>query len=90
MKMEIETIKKTQTERILEIGNLEKRMETTDASITNRIQKMERKISAIEYIIEEIDTSVKEVVKSKKILTQNNQETWDNMERSNVRIKDIR
>lgn len=37
--MEIEAIKKTQTEAILEIGNLGKRIGTTDTSITIRIQR---------------------------------------------------
>ena len=34
LKMKIETIRKTQTERILEIENLGKRTENTDVSIT--------------------------------------------------------
>ena len=37
IKMEIETIKKSQRETILEIENLEKRAGVIDASITNRI-----------------------------------------------------
>ena len=37
LKMEIEAIKKTQTEGILEIENLEKRTGRTYATITNRI-----------------------------------------------------
>ena len=44
LKMEIEAIKKTQTEEILEMENLGKRTGTTDASITNRIQEMEERI----------------------------------------------
>jgi uncharacterized coiled-coil protein SlyX len=46
--------------------NLEKKTETTDESITNRIQEMEERISWIENTIEEIDRSDKENVKSKK------------------------
>ena len=42
--MEIEAIKKTQTEGILEMKNLGKRTETTDASITKRMQEMEENI----------------------------------------------
>ena len=72
--MEIEAIKKTQTERILEIENIEKRKLITEASIINRTQETEKRISGIEDTIEEIDTSVKENVKSKKFLTQNIQE----------------
>jgi hypothetical protein len=63
--MEIEVIKKTQTEVILKIKSTEKRKGTTDTSITNRRQEMkERNLG--EDKIEEIDTSVKENVKSKK------------------------
>jgi hypothetical protein len=58
-----------------------KRTGTTDASITNRIQKMEERISGIENTTEEIDTSIKENVKSKKKkkVTQNIQEIWNTM-----------
>jgi hypothetical protein len=38
LKMEKEAIKKMQSEEMLEIGNLVKRRETTDESITNRLQ----------------------------------------------------
>ena len=38
LKIEIETIKKSQMEAILEMENLRKRPGTTDASNTNRIQ----------------------------------------------------
>jgi hypothetical protein len=40
--MEIETIKKSQRETMLELENLEKRSGAIDASITNRIQKIRR------------------------------------------------
>ena len=40
--------------------NLEKRLVITDVSITNRIQKIEERISGIEDTMEDIDTSVKE------------------------------
>lgn len=66
-----------------------KRTETTDVSITKGIQEMEERISATEDIIEEIDTSVKVNVKSKKFLNQNMQEIWDSMKRSNLRTKGI-
>ena len=45
LKMEVETIKKTQRETTLEIENLGKKLGAIDASITNRIQEMEEKIS---------------------------------------------
>ena len=69
-------IKKTQTGGIMGMKNLGKRTGTTDANITNRIQEMKRRISGIKDMIEDIDTSIKENVKSKKFLTQNIQEIW--------------
>ena len=42
---------------------------TADANITNRIQEKERITSGIEDTIEEIDSLVKENVKSNKFLT---------------------
>jgi cell fate (sporulation/competence/biofilm development) regulator YmcA (YheA/YmcA/DUF963 family) len=48
LKMEIETIKKTQREAILEMANLGKKSGSTNASITNRIQETEERISALE------------------------------------------
>jgi hypothetical protein len=41
LKMEMEAIKKTQTEASLEMKNLGKRSGTTGASINNRIQELE-------------------------------------------------
>jgi hypothetical protein len=46
--MEIETLKKTQGEKNLEMKNLGNRAGVTDANITNRIQKIEERISGIE------------------------------------------
>jgi predicted nucleic acid-binding Zn-ribbon protein len=40
LKMEIETIKKLQSETTLKLENLGKRSRVIDASITNRIQKI--------------------------------------------------
>ena len=62
LKTVIEEIKETQTEGILEIENLGKRTRTTDASITNRIQEMEDRISGEEDTKDEINTSVNENV----------------------------
>jgi hypothetical protein len=42
--VEIEAIKETQTEDILEMENLGKRRGTTDAGMTNRIQEMKERI----------------------------------------------
>jgi predicted nucleic acid-binding Zn-ribbon protein len=66
LKMEIETIKKSQKETTLELENLGKRSGVIDASITNRIQELEKRISGAEDTIENIDTTVKENAKSKK------------------------
>ena len=49
--------------------NLEIPTENTEASFTNRIQEMEEITSAIKYMIEEMDTSVKHNIKSKNLLT---------------------
>ena len=48
--------------------NIGERTKTTKTSIINIIQEMEERISGIEDTIEEVDTSVKENVKYKKIL----------------------
>ncbi|MBV2134526.1 hypothetical protein KRX52_17240 [Pseudomonas sp. MAP12] len=55
LKTEIETIKKTQTEGMLEVEKLSKQSGTTDASITDRIQEMEDRISGVEATLGEID-----------------------------------
>ena len=54
-------------------------------TITNRIQKMEERISGTEDMIEEIDSSVKENAKSKTLLKQNIQEIGNIMKRPNLR-----
>ena len=48
LKIEVETIKKSQRETTLEIENLGKRSGGIDASITNRIQEIEERISGAE------------------------------------------
>jgi chromosome segregation ATPase len=60
LKMEVETIKKSQRETTLEIENLGKRTRVIDASITNRIQELEERILGTEDTIENIDTTIKE------------------------------
>jgi chromosome segregation ATPase len=74
LKMQLETIKKSQRETNLELENPGKRSGVIDARITNRIQEIEERISGAEDTIEKIDTTVKENAKSKKLLTQNIQE----------------
>jgi hypothetical protein len=58
--MEIETIKKSQKEKTLELENLGKR-----SGVTNRIQEIEERISGAEGTIENIDTTVKEMKNAK-------------------------
>jgi predicted nucleic acid-binding Zn-ribbon protein len=45
LKMEVETIKKSQRKTTLEIENLGKKSGAIDARITNRIQEIEQRIS---------------------------------------------
>jgi predicted nucleic acid-binding Zn-ribbon protein len=59
LKKEVYTIKKTQSEAMLEIETLGKKSATIDASISNRIQEMEDRISGAEDYIENISTSKK-------------------------------
>jgi hypothetical protein len=71
LKMKIETTKKSQRETTLALETLGKRTGVIDASITNRIQEMEERISGARDAIENTDTTVKENEKCKKLLTQN-------------------
>jgi hypothetical protein len=84
--MEVETIKKTQRGTTLEIETLEKKSGNIDASISNRIQEMEERISGAEDSIGNMDTTIKENAKYKKILTQIIQEIQDTMRRPNLWI----
>jgi hypothetical protein len=56
--MELETIKKSRRETTLVLENLGKRSGVIDASITNRIQEIEERISGAEDTIENIDTGL--------------------------------
>ena len=58
--MEIEALKKTQSERMLKMQTLKKRTGTTDKNITNRMWEMEERILVVEDMIQEIETSIKE------------------------------
>jgi uncharacterized coiled-coil DUF342 family protein len=86
LKIEIKTIKKPQREITLELKNLGKRSGVIDASITNRIQEIEERRSGAEDITENIDTTVKENAKCKKLLTRITQGIQDTMRRQNLRI----
>jgi prefoldin subunit 5 len=63
LKMEVETIKKTQRETTLEIETLGKKSGTIDESISNIIQEIEEGISGAEDLIETMDTTIKENAK---------------------------
>jgi uncharacterized coiled-coil protein SlyX len=86
LKREGDTIKKNQSEATLEIENLGNKSGHIDASISNRIQELEERISGTEDSIENISTTIKENAKCKKILTQNIWEIQDTMRRPNLRI----
>jgi hypothetical protein len=60
-KREVETIKKkkTQNETTVGIENVGKKSGTIDASISNRIQEMEERISGAEYSIQNRGTTIK-------------------------------
>jgi uncharacterized coiled-coil protein SlyX len=82
LKMEVKTIKKSQWEIALEMEILGKKSGTIDASINNRIQEMEERISGTEDAIENMVTTIKENAKCKKNLTQNIQGIQDTMRRT--------
>ena len=86
LKREVDTMKKTQSEATLEIETLGKKSGTIDASISNRIQEMEERISGAEDSIENIGTTIKENTKFQKILTQNIQEIQDTIRRPILQI----
>ena len=69
--MEVEAIKKSQSETSLEIENLGKNSGIIDTSINNRIQEIEERTSGAEDTIENIDSTVKENAKCIKLVTQN-------------------
>jgi hypothetical protein len=70
LKREVDTIKKTQSEAMLEIETLGKKSGIIDASTNNRIQEMEERILGAEDSIENIGTTIKDNAKHKKILTK--------------------
>jgi chromosome segregation ATPase len=66
LKMEVETMKKTQRETTLEIEILGKKSGAIDASMSNRIQEMEERISGAEDSVENMDTTIKKKCKMEK------------------------
>jgi chromosome segregation ATPase len=86
LKRGVDTIKKTQSEATLQIETLGMKSGSIDASIINRIQEMEERVSGSEDSIEKMGTAIKENVKRKKILSQTIQEIQETMRRPNLRI----
>ena len=82
LKVEIELIKKTESQRTLEMENLGEGTRTTDTSIPNRTQEIKERISNAEDILEKINTSVKDNVKSKKFLSQSIQKNQEYHEKT--------
>jgi hypothetical protein len=66
LKREVDTIKKIQSEATLEIETLGKKSGIIDASIRNRIQEMEERISGAGVSIENICTTIKEMQNAKR------------------------
>ena len=81
LKREVDTIKKTQSEATLEIDHGKEIW--NHRSISNRIQEIEERISGTEDSIQNMDITIKENAKCKKILSQNIQDT---MRRPNLWI----
>ena len=77
--------KKSQRDETGERKKKKKNLGEIDASISNRIQEIEQRISGTEDTIENIDTTVKENAKCKNLLTLNIQEIQDTMRRQNLR-----
>ena len=77
LKAEREAMKKTQTEGRLAMENIDKETETSETSITNRIQEIEERISDYKDTIEKINALTIENSKSNKFSSQNIQEIWD-------------
>ena len=87
----METMKKAQTKGRLDMEKLGKWTETTESSITNRIQEIEERISDSEDTIEKMNALIKENGKSNKFSSQNIQEIWDTIKKkTNLRIIGIK
>jgi predicted nucleic acid-binding Zn-ribbon protein len=88
LKMEVETIKKTQKETTLEIEILGKKSGTINASISNRIKEMEETIASAEDSTENLDTIIKKKKNCKMQKDPNSKikEIQDTMRRPTLRI----
>jgi hypothetical protein len=72
----------------LEMKNVKRGTENSEASFTSRIQEIKEKLPGIKDMIKEMDTPVKESDKSKELLAQNIHEalyTTKNKSRNNRR-----
>jgi len=84
VKMERESLKKSQRETALETENLIKRIGVTDVIITKRMQEIEERISGAEDRVKDIHTTVKENTKSQKLLFHNIQEIQDTVKKTKL------
>ena len=78
LKMERESLKKTQRETALKMENLGKRTGVIDANIINRTQKIKQRISAAEDTKEDIDTSQGKYKKQKALISKNSRNPGHN------------
>ena len=83
LKMEVETIKKTQRGTTLEIKILEKKSGTTDVCISNTIRDGRENLRCRRFHREHGHNNQR---KCKKILAQNIHEVQDTMRRPNLQI----
>ena len=86
IKMEIETVKKSQRETTLELKNLGTGSRVIDASITKRIQEIKERLLGMEDTIDNIDITINENRKSKKLLSKIFQKIQNTMKRPNLKI----
>ena len=86
LKIEIEAIKKNTNQGNYRNRNHEKMIRNHKCKHKQRNTSNERENLKHWDTIEEIDSSVKENIKSNKSLIQNIQEIWDTMKRPNLRI----
>jgi prefoldin subunit 5 len=66
VKREVDTMKKTHSEATMEIETLGKKSGTINASIRNRTQEMEERISGAEDSIENMGTTIKKMQNAKR------------------------
>ena len=83
-------MKKTHTKGLLDMENLGKQTETTESSITNRIQEIKERISESEDTIEKINALIKENGKSNKFSSRNIQKIWDIIKKNKSKNKSVR